>query len=160
MKVTATHKYDADLDTVYQAFIDPAFYKKKFAAVGARNVRVLEKKKKGKEFSIKTQREVESQAPGMLKKFLGEWSTLVQSESWQAGKKGYLNELEIESPGVPVSIEGSMELQPSAKGCVNKLSFEIDCSIPFVGGKLAAFIAADMKKALAEEYKFIKGYVA
>lgn len=160
MKVTATHKYDVDVGTVYGAFSDPGFYKKKFTGVGARSVRVLEKKKKGASFFIKTQREVASQAPGMLKKFLGEWNTLVQSESWQGDKKGFANELEIESPGVPVSIEGTMKLQPSAGGCVNKLSFEIDCSIPFVGGKLAEFIANDMKKALAAEYRFIKEYLA
>lgn len=160
MKVTATHKYGADVDTVYKAFSDPGFYQKKFSAVGARNIQVVEKKKKGSAFLIKTKREVASQAPGMLKKFLGEWNTLVQSESWQADGKGYLNELDIASPGVPVSIEGTMKLQPSAGGCVNKLSFEVECSVPFVGGKLEAFIADDMKKVLAEEYGFIKAYLA
>ncbi len=160
MKVTASHKYDASIETVYKAFSDPAFYKKKFSGVGARDVRVLEKKKKGKTFFIKTSREVASQVPGMLKKFLGEWNTIVQKESWQPDDGGHLNELEIESPGVPVEIEGTMELKPAGSGCVNKLSFEVDCSIPFVGGKLEEFIAKDMKKTLADEYRFIKKYLA
>lgn len=95
----------------------------------------------------------------MLKKFLGEWNTIVQSESWEPDDDGYFNEIEVESEGVPISIEGTMSLQPSTDGCVNKLAFEIECSIPFVGGKLEDFIAKDLKKTLSAEYKFIKSYV-
>ncbi|NNF52210.1 MAG: DUF2505 domain-containing protein [Gammaproteobacteria bacterium] len=159
MKVTASHKYDASVEQVYAAFCKADFYKKKFVAVGARNTEVLEKKKRGDEFYIRTRREMPSEAPGVLQKFLGEWNTIEQTETWEADDEGFFNELEIESPGVPVSIEGSMSLQPSGKGCVNKLTFDVTCSIPFVGGKLEEFIARDMKKVIAEEYKFVKSYL-
>ncbi len=159
MRVTANHKYAADIATVYAAFCKPDFYQKKFSAVGARDIQVLEKKKKGDSFFIRTQRDVPSEVPGMLKKFLGEWNTIVQSESWEPDDDGYFNEIEVESEGVPISIEGTMSLQPSTDGCVNKLAFEIECSIPFVGGKLEDFIAKDLKKTLSAEYKFIKSYV-
>lgn len=159
MKVTASHKYDASVDEVYAAFSKADFYKKKFAAVGASKVKVLEKKKRGDEFYIRTQREMPSEAPAMLQKFLGEWVTVVQTESWEPDDDGFLNSIEIESAGVPVTIEGTMSLQPAGSGCVNKLSFEVDCSIPFVGGKLEDFIARDMKEVLAAEYKFIKKYL-
>lgn len=160
MKVSAIHKYSHGADEVYKAFCSPDFYKKKFAAIGARNVKIIAKKKKGDTFSIKTQREVPSEAPGVLQKFLGEWNTVLQSESWEVDGKAYVNELEIESEGVPVSIEGSMHLQSTAGGCSNKIELEIECSIPFVGGKLEAFIADDVKKSLAAEYRFIKTYLA
>ena len=42
MKVSATHKYDAPVDTVFALFSQPDFYEKKFEAVGGRNVEVLE----------------------------------------------------------------------------------------------------------------------
>ena len=159
MKVTATHKYDADVDTVFAAFCKPDFYKKKFAATGASNIRVLEKKKRGSDFYIKTERDVEADVPGVLKKLIGDTNTLTQSESWEADDDGYFNELEIVSEGVPVSIEGTMSVQPSGNGCVNRLSFEIECGIPFLGSKLEEFVARDMKKVLAGEYRFIKGFV-
>lgn len=159
MRVTASHKYDASVDAVYAAFCKADFYKKKFAAVGARQIEVLEKKKRGDAFYIRTQRDMPSEAPAMLRKFLGEWNTIMQTESWEPEGNGFLNTIEIESEGAPVTIEGSMSLQPAGKGCVNKLAFEIECSIPFVGGKLEEFIAKDMKKVLADEYKFIKAYL-
>lgn len=159
MKVSASHKYGEGLEEVYAAFTKPGFYKEKFAAVGAKNVKVLEKKKRGDAFFIRTERDVPSDAPAMLRKFLGEWNTIVQTESWEPDGDGYCNEVEIESAGVPVTIEGSMRLQPQGAGCVNKLEFDIDCSIPFVGGKLEDFIARDMKRVMAEEYKFIKAYL-
>ncbi len=159
MRVTASHKYDVDVDTVYAAFCKPDFYKKKFAAVGARDIEVIEKKKSGDDFHICTQRDVPSDVPGVLKKFIGEWNTIVQTEDWEADDEGYFNSLTIESAGVPATIEGTMSLQPDGDGSVNKLSFDIDCSIPFVGGKLEDFIAKDMRKVLAQEYKFIKGYL-
>lgn len=159
MQVTASHKYDASVEEVFAAFSKADFYKKKFAAVGAKNVEVLEKKKKGGEFFICTQRDMPSEAPAMLQKFLGELTTIVQTESWEPDEDGFYNSIEIESEGVPVKIEGSMSLQPAAGGSVNKLVFDIDCAIPFVGGKLEAFIAKDMKAVLAAEYKFIKKYL-
>lgn len=159
MRVTASHKYSADIADLYAAFCKADFYKKKFAAVGARDIQILEKKKRGETFSISTQREVPSDVPGMLRKFVGEWNTIIQSESWEPDDDGYFNQIEIESEGVPASIEGTMSLQPAGNGCVNKLSFEIDCAIPLVGRKLENFIAKDMEKVLASEYKFIKSYV-
>lgn len=159
MKVAASHKYDASVEEVFAAFCKADFYKKKFTAVGATNVEVLEKKKRGKEFYICTQRDMPSEAPAMLRKFLGEWVTIVQTESWEPDDDGFLNSIEIESAGVPVTIEGTMRLQPGGAGCVNKLAFEVDCSIPFVGGKLEEFISKDMKEVLAAEYKFIKKYL-
>ncbi len=159
MRVTASHKYDASVDAVYAAFCKAEFYKKKFAAVGARQIAVLEKKKRGDAFYIRTQRDMPSEAPAMLRKFLGEWNTIMQTESWEPDGDGFLNNIEIESEGAPVTIEGTMSLQAAGKGCVNKLAFEVECSIPFVGGKLEEFIAKDMKKVLADEYKFIRAYL-
>ena len=83
MKVKALHRYDYDIDTVFKAFCDKEFYLEKFGGVGARNIEVLECSGANGGFAITTQRDVPSDVPGMLKNFLGEWNTIVQSEEWQ-----------------------------------------------------------------------------
>ena len=159
MKVKAKHKYPVSPDVVYKAFTDPEFYVDKFEGCGARNVEVEKSSKKGKKFSISISREVPAQAPALLKKFIGDWNTLEQSESWKADGDEFVNELKIKSPGVPVRIEGSMNLRPQGKGSINEVELDVTCSIPLVGRALAEFIGSDAERTLEAEYKFIKGYL-
>lgn len=157
MKVSATHRYTCDMDELFSHFCKPDFYKKKFKACGARNIKVLESAQDGDAFSITTEREVRADVPGVLKSFLGEWNTLTQTESWE-GEAGdeYYSELEISSAGAPVTIEGGMVLTPDGDGCINEIDIEIRCSIPLVGKKLEQFVAADTEKTLAAEYEYIR----
>ena len=157
MKVTATHRYDCSIDELYKHFCKPDFYRKKFKACGARNIKVLESDHDGNAFTIVTERDVPADVPGVLKSFLGEWNTVTQTENWD-GEPGdeYYSDLEITSAGAPVKIEGSMLLTPDGDGCVNEVDINIRCSIPLMGKKLEQFVAADTEKNLAAEYKYIK----
>ena len=159
MKVKASHRYTQDAQTVYAAFCDPAFYQAKFEGVGARNVRVVKQEKKPGRFHIETEREMRVDVPGVLKAVLGEWNRLRQSERW-SGKGGeYHNEIELSSPGVPVTMRGTMDLVPAGKGCVNEVEIEIRCDLPFIGKKLAELVASSTERGLADEHAFIRSYL-
>jgi Protein of unknown function (DUF2505) len=160
MKVKATHRYAHGLDTVYAAFCDPAFYAAKFAGVGARNVKVLEHEKKGASFRIRTEREMRVDVPAVLKTVLGEWNRIVQSEHWKTADDSCHNELELISPAVPVSVRGIMDLSKDGKSCVNAVEMDIRCELPFIGKKLAELVAGNTERGLADEYEFIRDYLA
>ncbi|MEM7282438.1 MAG: DUF2505 domain-containing protein [Pseudomonadota bacterium] len=160
MIISAAHKYSQDTNKLYEVFTDANFYQEKFSGVGAKNVQILDASDADEKFSITTQRDVPADVPGLLKKFLGEWNTIKQTEVWQSyGDNEFGSEISIEAAGVPVKIGGSMLLRPEGDGCVNDIELEIECSVPFVGKSLAEFVAADSKKSLEQEYQFIVSYL-
>lgn len=160
MKIKALHKYNRDVDSVFKLFQDADFMQQKYAGTGARNIEVLECTGSEQNYSVKVRREVPADVPGLLKKFLSPWNTLIQSEQWQGAAGGpYRCKITIEISGVPVSINGTMELRTQDGGCVNDVCLEVKCAIPLVGGKLADFVGTDAEKAVQAEYAFINKHL-
>ena len=160
MKVKATHRYAHDLDAVYAAFCDPAFYAAKFEGVGARKVKVLEHEKKGGSFRIQTDREMQVDVPAVLKPVLGEWNRIMQTERWNGAGGAYHNDLELVSPAVPVTVRGTMELSADGKGCVNEVEMDIRCDLPFIGKKLAELVASNTGARARRRVRVHRGYLA
>lgn len=161
MKIKVVHAYAHDVETVFSLFHDPEFMKAKYVGIGGRNVEVLECAGSGDGYTVKVKREVPADVPGLLKKFLNPWNTLVQNERWKGRPGGpWRCTLDIDIAGVPVSMKGTMELRTEGSGCVNEVHLEIKCGIPLVGGKLADFVGGDAEKATQAEYEFIRGHLA
>ena len=161
-KVNATHEYDHDIESVYAAFTNPDFYIDKFESIGCRNVEVVESSEDDDGgFQIEVHREVKADAPAVLQALIGEWNSLIQSETWQTEEVGeeYYNEFEIESEGTPVTITGTMTLSGDSESCVNEVELTIRCGVPLVGRKVEEFVAKDSAKNLAAEYEFIQEYL-
>ena len=110
---------------------------------------------------IEVHREVKADAPAVLQALIGEWNSLIQSETWQTEEVGeeYYNEFEIESEGTPVTITGTMTLSGDSESCVNEVELTIRCGVPLVGRKVEEFVAKDSAKNLAAEYEFIQEYL-
>jgi hypothetical protein len=160
MEVKDIHHYDHDVNSVFRFFHDPATVKTKYETIGARNVEILDTSEDGSAFTIKIQREVPADVPGILQKFLGAWNKVIQTEHWQTTADGGRNcNLNVDIAGVPVTVTGTMALQSQGDGCVNDVRMKVTCGIPLVGKKLAEFVAGDTKKAMDSEYAYIKSHL-
>lgn len=157
MKVKTTDQYQADVDAVFQYLTDPEFLKARAEAVGTRNVNVTVTDK-GDTVEIVMQREVPSEAPSALKKFIPEWSPSVQTEMWKKQAGGpYLGKAKVEIDGVPVSARSRMKLAAGKDGgSVMMIETEFKSSVPVVGGKLASFAGETAKGTLQSEYEFTR----
>ncbi len=157
MKIRTKDIYDADPDTVFGYLTDPAFLKARAEAIGTRNVKVTVEKG-GDAVRITLEREIQSDAPGPLKKFVPEWSPSVQKESWKVQPGGpYLGKASVEIEGVPVSARSRMKLAAGENGgSVMLIETEFKSSVPVVGGKLASFAGETAKETLKAEYAFTK----
>lgn len=160
MFVNALHHYQHPIHKVIDTFMDPAFYRAKFAAVGARNIEVVSSRREQDGFGIVTTREVPLEVPGMLRSFLGAWNVIRQSERWQPAGDEYRNDLAIDAAGVPVALRGTMVLRPDGDACVNDVRMEIRCDVPLVGARLAAFVCENTQRGLADEHRVITDYLA
>ena len=156
MEVRDQHSYTQDVDTLFKHFCDTAKVQSKHEALGARNINLVQFDADETSLNVIIEREEPADVPKAMKKFLGDWNTVKQTESWTGTLgKGYKCDITIEVHGVPVTINGTMELVPEGSGCVNNVILDIKCGIPLVGKKLAEVVGSQSKKSMREEYKHI-----
>ena len=156
MKVSREHNYSHSTDTVFELFTDAEEIEAKQKALDARNIRIEECEIDADGAIVRFVRELPAEVPGILSKFLQPWNTVEQSERWRSCDAGVFKaDLTIKIANVPVTISGTLELEPVDDGCVNHIRMVIDSSIPFVGKTLAEFVAKDCKRIVAREFEYI-----
>lgn len=157
MEVRAAHTYNQNVDTLFKHFADQEKVLSKHQALGARDIEVIKFEASDTSLDVIISREVPADVPGAMKKFLGEWNTVKQTESWSGTPgKGYKCNISIDLDGVPVTIKGTMELSADGEGCVNNVCLDVTCGIPLVGKKLAEFVGKQSKESMELEYRQIK----
>ena len=157
--VSVEHEYSQGLEEVYAVFRNPDFYIAKFEGIGDRNVQVLDHGEDDDGFWIEIDRDVPADVPGILKKFMGEWNSMGQTENWSEDDDGYHNELELQTRGVPLDISGKMFLTGDDSGCVNRVVMYLKSNVPLLGGQLEKFGAVRTQEGLDAEYDFIRDYL-
>ena len=156
MNISRDHEYAHDTDTLFALFTDADEIEAKQQALGARNIRIEECATNADGVAVRFVRELPADVPGLLSKFLQPWNTVAQSEQWTGYTDDtYEAELDIDIANVPVTVKGTLQLEPVDGGCVNHVRMSVDCSLPFVGKTLAEFIAKDCKRLIANEYAYI-----
>lgn len=156
MKIRRDHEYAHGLEAVYAMFTDSGEVQAKHEALGARNISIEECEIYEDGADVRVVRELPAEVPGVLSKFLQPWNSVTQFEQWRGTDDGgYDADLEIDIANVPVTVTGSLYLEPVEGGCVNHVRLTIESSIPFVGKTLAEFVAKDCKRLVADEYQYI-----
>ncbi|MCP4301016.1 MAG: DUF2505 domain-containing protein [Gammaproteobacteria bacterium] len=156
MKISEDHAYAHSTDTVFSLFTDSKEIEAKQKALGARKIRVVNCERDSDGAVVRFVRELPAEVPGILSRFLQPWNSVEQSERWRSCDGGrFKSDLTIDVANVPVTVGGTLELKPVDDGCVNRVRLVVDCGIPFVGKSLAEFVAADCKRLMAVEYKYI-----
>ena len=158
MKIRRDHEYAHSTDVVFALFTDRKEIKAKQKALGARNIKVEACEADADSATVSFVRELPAEVPGVLKKFLQPWNTVAQSEEWRRlDDDQYAANLSIDIANVPVTITGTLKLEPLEDGCVNHVRLDVDCGIPFVGKTLVEFVAADCKRLIRNEYEYLRG---
>mgnify|MGYP001817175209 CR=1 FL=1 len=157
MKIRRDHEYAHRTDAVFALFTDTEEIEAKLMALGARNIRIEECETDADGAVVRFVRELPAEVPGILSKFIQPWNTVEQSEQWSClGGGEYEADLAIDIANVPVTVSGTLRLEPVEDGCVNHVRVMIDCGIPFIGKTLAEFVASDCERLIADEYEYIR----
>lgn len=156
MKISRDHVYAHSTDVVFALFTDSNEIEEKQEALGARKIRVIDCERDSSGAVVRFVRELPAEVPGILSRFLQPWNTVEQSEQWRECGEGIFEaDLSIDIANVPVTIGGTLQLNPVDEGCVNQVRLVVECGIPFVGKTLAEFVALDCKRLIAAEYEYI-----
>lgn len=151
MKFDEQLRLNKPAETVLKMYSDRAYFERKYARLdGVKDFEVLECEKKGDSFRIKhrSQQRSDIAVPDFAKKFLGEYSQVTQTDTWNL--KTGTGRLEIELKGVPLKISADMKVS-GAPAATNQFVWQISCSIPLIGGKLEKLIADDVRAKVAAD---------
>ena len=154
MKFTQKDEYTVDVNALFSAITNADYLQARSEAIGARNISV-EVTESDEVIAAKVVREMPTDAPGKLKKFIPSWSKAVQTEQWKTGGGATITgAAEVHPDGVPATIKSTMKISPSGSGSVMEIKTEVKSSIPFIGGALAKFVGETAQKTLAAEYAY------
>jgi hypothetical protein len=140
-------RYPASSATVIRMMTDKAFHVAKLEKLGLSKYEVLDHQFDGKQFSIRIERKVPVQMPGM-KKSAGE-STVVNEEKWDVAAR--TGSVAAHPQGMPLEISAVTAMADDGDGCVVTYDWNIHAKIPLVGGQLEKFVIGDMESRAAEE---------
>jgi hypothetical protein len=156
MKIRQDHEYAHSVETVLTQFTDVGEIEAKQEALGARNIRIEECEIYDDGADVRFVRELPADVPGILSKFLQPWNSVTQFEQWRSTDDGgYDADLDIDIANVPVTVSGTLSLEPVEDGCINHVRITVECSITLLGKALAEFAAHDCERLVAEEYEYI-----
>lgn len=102
--------------------------------------------------TMQSRRRVPLEVPRFAKKILGAENVIEQQERWEpVGDGTWRNTWSIDVKGSPITISGGAVLSSTSGGCSQVVTGKVACSVPILGGKIAAFVAKDAEAGLHTE---------
>jgi hypothetical protein len=148
MKLRAEHTYDASPDEVFEMLADPAF---RARVSDAQNVHshdiTIERDGDGFTF-VNDQVQRTDGLPAIARKIAGDSTRAIQREEWTDRAHATV---EIEAPGAPTQMSGTITLSPRGAGTLQVTEFTIKVKVPLVGGKLEGLLAETVRSGMAVE---------
>jgi uncharacterized protein YndB with AHSA1/START domain len=158
MSTSLTHEttYDAPLARVSAMLTDPAFRRAVFESQDATSVDVSVSgtTESGTVTIDYTQPTVG--VPSFAKKLVGDGVRIVQQERWTGNKA----DLHVSIPGKPGQMTGTIVLTESAGVTRENVDCQISVNMPLVGGKVERLIEEMLLKALRNENRVGRGWLA
>lgn len=165
MQFTDEHIYDAPVAVIRQMYYDTAFVPRKYRELGMRDLQVVETNGDAKDFFVCCNFVLEPSiaVPGFAKKLIGDGSIPVTwTDRWNTTTdKGSLEIVTHKFDSI--SLHADMSLEEHPRGAVNRFVWTVNCSMPLIGNKVAAYLAKDIQKKSAEDLaasvKILKDYL-
>jgi hypothetical protein len=148
MKHQIKARYPAPAAVVLKMFTDPKFHTDKLERLGFK-YKVLEQKTAGGDFTIRIERKVPMDAPGIIRKFVPVETTVVNEESWNVAAR--TGRVKVMPQGMPIECSCTVAAKDEGKGCVIVYDWEVNARVPLVGGALERFVVGDMDKRVGDE---------
>lgn len=164
MEHHAVHTYPCTADEVLDVLTDPELVRRKYEALGHRDVTLVERDvAPDGGVRIVTRRVVPLQLPGFAKRVLSPRQSVTQTDVWSGpdDRGARTGTFEVAAAGTPVRVHGTLLLEPhGTRGCSNTIDVTVECSLPLIGGKIAGFVMGDTRTAVDHEETWVNDHLA
>lgn len=146
MKLRCEHTYEASAAEVYSMLTNPEFRELAARTIGALSA---EASFADGRLVVNEVQEVAG-VPSFAKKLAGA-TTVIHTEVWNSA--GTSASFEIETPGKPTHIKGSVTLTENAGRTTHAYDLDVTASLPLIGGKIEKLMADLTTKGLDTEHE-------
>lgn len=149
MKFRHELHYDAPPAAVFEMLADPEFRQ---AACAAQDVISSEVtlERDGNGFSLVVdQMQRTDDLPSFARTFAGSSTHAIQREEWADTTGGTL---QIDTPGKPSTLKGTITLRPEGSGTIEIVELEIKVRVPLIGGKLEKLLGDKVAAGMDAEH--------
>lgn len=150
-------EYEGSVEQVHRAFGDEKYWRARLADSGADEA-ILDALTVGPDggIDVETTQVLRSdRLPGLVSQFHPGDLRIRREETWQPVRDGRSTGTVAGSiTGAPVSLTGTVVLEPSEKGAKLSVRTTVEVRVPLVGGKIENFIGSQLVELLVAEQRF------
>jgi hypothetical protein len=148
MRLTHTATFEASAADVYAMLTDAGFRERSARATGVVSADVSVEETGGGHVVTVDQVQPTDGVPSFARKFAGETTRAVQTETWSSPTTAQLS---VQTPGRPTEIRGTLTLEESGGTTTKTFDGEVDVTVPIIGGKLEALMTDLVAQGLDDE---------
>jgi hypothetical protein len=163
VRLTTREELDGTVDEVHALLTDQAFQEAKCAATTDGGATSVDISRNAGGQRVRTSRELPSDGlPDVAKSFVGDHLTVIEVHDWSgpAADGSRESALDIHVKGAPLTIKGTLRLEPSGAGTAEVLDAELKANVPLIGGRLEKAAAAPINTAIEIETRLLREWLA
>jgi len=163
VRVTTREELAGTPEEVYALLTDQAFQEAKCEATTVGGPYTAEVRASRSGDRVTTQRELPTDdLPDVARSFVGEKLTIIEIIEWSAatddGSRTAVVDMHVK--GAPLTLKGTVRLEPSAAGTVEVLDAELKANVPFIGGKIEQAASGPIRTAIDIETRLLREWLA
>lgn len=164
MHLTTRDELAGTVEEVYALLTDPGFQDAKCVATtdDAHNFTVDVADAAGAH-RVRTERHLPSDGlPDVARSFVGDNLTIIEVHTWSlpAADGSRESVVDLHVKGAPLTLKGTLRLEPSGAGTVQVLDADLKANVPFIGGKIERAAAEPIEGAIEIETALLKEWLA
>lgn len=164
MHLTTRDELAGTVEEVYALLTDPAFQDAKcVATTDDANHFTVEVTDNSGAHRVRTERHLPSDGlPDVAKSFVGDNLTIIEVHAWSlpAADGSRESVVDLHVKGAPLTLKGTLRLEPSGAGTVQVLDADLKANVPFIGGKIERAAAEPIEGAIEIETALLKEWLA
>ena len=163
MRLTTREELAGTVDEVHALLTDRAFQEAKCAATTDDGTYTVDIGGGPSGQRVRTERQLPSDTlPDIARSFVGANLTIIEVHDWTgpAADGSRESSLDIHVKGAPLTIKGTLRLEPSGSGCVEVLDANLKANVPLIGGKLEKAAADPIHTAIDIETRLLREWLA
>lgn len=164
MRLTTREELAGTVDEVHALLTDQAFQEAKCEATTDGGGYTVDTGVGGSlRQRVRTERRLPSDGlPDVARSFVGEHLTVIEVVDWNGPGPDGSREgvVDIHVKGAPLTIKGTLRLEPSGAGTVEVLDADLKANVPLIGGKLERAAADPINAAIGIEIALLREWLA